>query len=170
MEADIVLIDAEMPVLDGRATVDLLQIRFPLVKSIVLSNNASHHQTTDFMARGAGCYLTINCGVDTLFKAIKTVSSEGFYFDSSISKAMLGALIKGKKTGDALSDVVFNDREVEVMKAVCDGHTNKEIAIRLHVSASTIDFYKGKIYEKTECNNVASLLKYALKKGIITLT
>jgi DNA-binding NarL/FixJ family response regulator len=169
-ETDIVLIDVEMPVMDGKMTLEVLQLRFPSIKVIVLSNQVSYSLTTEFMSRGASCYLTMNCGVDPLLKAIQTVNRDGYYFDDSISKAMLGALIKGKQASNGLTDVAFNEREIEIMKAVCDGKTNKEIAGSLHLSTSTIDFYKGKIYEKTNCNNAAGLLKYALKKGIVALT
>lgn len=168
---DIAIIELDLPVMDGKATLDIIRVRFPAVKIIILSNTTNHSLTTDFMSRGASCFLTRACEVETLFNAIKIVSREGYYFDNSISKALLGALIKDKSAivNDSI-EAVFNDRETQILKAICDGKTNKEIASGLHLSTSTIDFYKGKIYAKANCNSVTSLLKYALKKGLVALS
>ena len=166
---DIALLNVDMPVMSGRETLNLVQMRFPEVKVITLNNQVSHHLTTDFMTLGARCYLTVDCGVETLFEAIIAVDVEGYYFDSSISKAMLGALIKDKTGNTALTKIVFNARETEILKALCEGKTNKEIASSLYLSTSTIDFYKAKIYEKVNCNNVTGLLRFALKNGIVAL-
>jgi len=168
-ETDIVFMDTHLEGMDAKSALDVMQLRFADVKCIMLSMSGSHFQSTEFMSRGAACYLSMDsCSVDMLFKATKTVHYEGHYFDNSISKAMLGALLRNKKEGDP--GMAFNDRELEVMIAVCDGKTNKEIAASLHLSSSTIDFYKARIYEKTACNNAAGLVKYAIRKGIITLS
>lgn len=169
-QVDIVLLDVEMPVMDGRVALDIMQKRFPHVKVIVLSIHNGQNFTTEFMSLGASCVLSKNCGVDTMFSAIRTVNRDGYYFDNTISKAMLGALIKDKAVNRMIKEVVFNARETEILKAICDGKTNKEIASSLHLSASTIDFHRCKIYAKANCGNVTGLLKYALRNGIVSLT
>lgn len=169
-EADIALMDVEMPVMDGRATLKIMQVRFPDVKIIILSNHTpNHNYTSEFMSQGARCYLTIQCRVETLLTAIDEVDREGYYFDNSISKAMLGAL-NDKPKDVTLNNLVFTDRETEIMKAVCDGQTNKQIALSMNLSRSSVDFYKQKIYEKSNCHNNASLVKFAFKQGIIPLS
>lgn len=167
-EVDLVIINSDMPFMSGKETLNVLQMRFPAVKAIVLGSQEGHNLTTDFMSIGARGYLTLNCEVETLFEAMHAVYSEGHYFDSSISKAMLGSLIKNK-SAHHINDIEFSDRETDIMKEICDGKTNKEIASTLHLSASTVDFYKGRIYEKIDSNNVTDLVKFALRKGIVAL-
>ena len=169
MQADIVLLDASMPGMDGRATLEIIHRRFPEIKVIVLSDHTNAQLQTDFMANGANSYLSKSCDVSTFCKAIHKVKSEGFFFDDSISKALLDSVLKERHRISLSPDITFNNRETEVLKQICDGRTNKEIAVNLHLSASTIDFYRTKIYSKTKCNNVTGLLKYALRNGLVAL-
>lgn len=168
--ADIVLMDTEVSILDGKSTLEIIKKRFPEVRVIVLSIHSDMSLMSDYMARGANSYLCKTCSVDTLFRAIKVVKSEGYFFDNSTSKALLESVLKEKHANANFSEVKFNERETEILVRICDGKTNKEIANSLHLSSSTIDFYRTKIYGKTKCNNVTALLKYALKNGIVALS
>ncbi len=167
---DIVLLDTEMPVMDGKASLEIIKKRFPEIKVIVLSSRSDTSLMSDFMARGANSYICKSCSVATLFRAINSVKTEGYFFDSSTSKALLESVLKEKNASTKISEVKFNERETEILVRICDGKTNKEIANSLHLSSSTIDFYRTKIYGKTKCNNVTGLLKYALKNGIVALS
>jgi two-component system response regulator DegU len=170
--AHIVILDIEMPVMDGKTCLEIIRKRFPEIKVIVLSMHTGTELVSDFMSHGASSYLGKNCGVETLFKAIRVVMKEGYYFDNSTSKALLDTIMykAGNESSITGKEVKFNDRETEILRKICDGKTNKEIASHLHLSTSTIDFHKSKIYSKTHCCNATELLKYALKNGIIALT
>jgi len=168
--ADIVLLDASMPGVDGRAILEIIHRRFPDTRVIVLSDQTNSQVQTDFMANGANSFLNKNCDVKTLCKAIHKVKSDGFFFDDSTSKALLDMVLKEKQRMAVSPNATLNNRETDVLKQICDGRTNKEIAMNLHLSSSTIDFYRTKIYSKTKCNNVAHLLKYALRNGLVALT
>lgn len=168
--ADIVLMDTEVSVLDGKSALEIIKKRFPEVKVIVLSIHSHMSLMSDYMARGANSYLCKTCSVDTLFRAIKVVKSEGYFFDTSTSKALLESVLREKQANANFIEVRFNERETDILVRICDGKTNKEIANSLHLSSSTIDFYRTKIYGKTKCNNVTGLLKYALKNGIVALS
>jgi two-component system response regulator DegU len=167
---DVVLLDVEMPVMDGKTTLEIMRKRFPEVKVIVLSMHADMYLMSDFMSRGASSYLCKNCNVKTLFRAIQVVKNEGYFFDNSTSKALMDTVLKEKPGNAPVSEVRFNERETEILKRICDGKTNKEIATSLNLSASTIDFHRSKIYSKANCSNVTELLKYALRNGIVALS
>jgi two-component system response regulator DegU len=167
---DVVLLDIEMPVMDGKTALEIMRKRFPDVKVIVLSIHADMHLMSDFMSHGASSYLCKNCDVQTLYKAIHVVKNEGYFFDNSTSKALLDTMLRDRPGNTPFSDVRFNERETDILKRICDGKTNKEIASCLHLSASTIDFHRSKIYSKANCSNVTELLKYALKHGLVALT
>ncbi len=170
MPVDIVLLDTDVTLLDSKTTLEIIHRRFPAVKVIMLSVESNPEVQSDFMSLGANSFLCKNCEVQTLFKAIYKVKTEGYFFDESTSKALLDAVLKDKQRLTLSPEIQFNERETEILKKICDGKTNKEIASNLHLSTSTIDFHKTKIYSKTRCNNVIGLLKYALRNGLVELT
>jgi DNA-binding NarL/FixJ family response regulator len=168
-QVNVVLLDLDIPVMNCKITLEIIQRRFPEIKVIVLSSRPDASLKSDYMAYGANSYLCKNCDVQTLFRAIKMVRSEGYFFDNSTSKALLDSVLKDKQKLTLSSEVQFNAREKEILGRICNGETNKEIARNLHLSASTIDFYRSRIYGKTKCNNVISLLKFALKNELVIL-
>lgn len=167
---DIVLLDNDLPIVDCKTSLEVITKRFPETKVVVLSSISDAEQMSNFMSWGANSYLCKNCNVETLVKAMQIVKTEGYYFDNITSKALLESVQKKKQTQEHFSEMLFNERETEIMKKICDGKTNKEIAISLNLSASTIDFYRTRIYGKTHCNSATSLLKYALRNGIVALS
>jgi two-component system, NarL family, response regulator DegU len=170
MHTDIVLLDSQIPIMDTKTTMEIIHRRFPETRIIIMSNESNAQLQADYMAHGANGFLGKDCSVETLFDAILKVKSDGFYFSDSTSKALLETILKDKQHSKNPDSINFNDRETEIIKKICDGKTNKEIALNLHLSPSTIDFYRTKIYGKTKCNNSTGLLKYALKNGIVELS
>lgn len=170
MDVDIVILETTLSIMNGKAILDVIHRRFPDLRVIVLSGYSDTQLQSDFMARGANGFLSKTCDLETLFRAIHKVKTEGFFFDNATSRALLDKIVKDKHRS-LVSDVIsLNDRETEILKKVCEGKTNKEIATNLNLSASTIDFHKTKIYIKTRCSNVVGLLKYALRNGLVELT
>lgn len=165
IKADIVLLDIDMPVIDGKKILQVMKNRFPDVRLIVLSAHLNITIVSYFMTHGTNSYLSVNCSAEILFNAIRTVKKEGYFFDHFTSKALLETM---KSESD--HETNFNDRETEIVRKICDGKTNKEIASILNLSTSTIDFHKGKIYSKANCSNATELLRYALKKGLVALS
>jgi len=166
---DIVLLDLNIPVLDSKTTLDIIHRRFPEVRVIILSDQSNAQMQSDYMSQGANSFLGKNCSVEILFNAIYKVKTDGYFFDDATSKALLDTVLKDKQRSILYPEVHFNDRETEILKSICDGKTNKEIAGHLNLSISTVDFHRTKIYNKTKCNNVTGLLKYALRYGIVAL-
>jgi DNA-binding NarL/FixJ family response regulator len=169
IEVDIVLLENEMPLTDCTAILQIIAHRHPHVKVIVLSNNYREELLTNFIMNGASCYLSKNCDVDTLHRAIEAVSNEGYYIDNVTYKVMLDNIVREKFVAAPITVTEFNDKEINIMREICEGKTNKEIATQLNISPSTVDFYKSKIYSKSKCNNVTGLLRFALKSGFVTL-
>lgn len=167
---DIVLLDIEMPVMNGVEALEIINKRFPELKVIMLSMHAGPAFISELMARGARAFLPKNCDAETFFEAIHVVHSEGYYFDKSVSQAMLRGLQREKAINPLLDELSLSDREIEILKEICDGKTNKQIADQLKISASTVDFHRGNIYKKTKSKNITDLLKYSIKNGIISLT
>jgi DNA-binding NarL/FixJ family response regulator len=162
--ADVVLLDIEMPVMDGKAALKVMKNRFPNIKVIILTMYTGRELAMDYMAMGANGFLSKGSGSDVLINAIRNIQHESFFYD--IGNADPGDSTNFSPRGE---EAIFSDRETEILKNICEGKTNREIASYLNLSASTIDFYKGKIYSKTKCNNATGLLRYALMNGIINI-
>lgn len=163
---NVVLLDNPMPLEDGRTALSIMQARFPEIKVVVLSSHYDVTGMSEYMTEGAACCLLKTCDVNTLFSAIRTVHQDGYYFDKTISEAILLGLRNVSQTG---KNNAFTNREMVIIRKICDGLSNKQIALSLNISRSTVDFHKGKIYTKTNCSSASELLKFALKKGLINL-
>lgn len=163
---DIVLLAYELTTMDAGATLEIMQLRFPDTKIAVLNDSYKMEPNILLLSKGIHCYLTAKTDVAELFKALETVYYNGYYFDDTTSKAMLFALKNDQRN---LEKADFSAKEIQIIRAVCNGQTNRQMAQSLHLSTSTIDFYKSKIYHKANCNTATGLLKYAVKKGIWVL-
>lgn len=168
--ADIILLDIEMPVMNGKEALEIINKRFPEIKVIMLSMHGGPHFISELMARGARAFLLKNCDPDTFFEAIHTVNEEGFYFDKEVSEAMLKGLQREKLINPLLDELSLTDREVEILKEMCEGKTNKQISASLNISINTVDFHRGNVYKKTKSKNIIDLLKYSIKNGLVFLS
>lgn len=166
---DILLLDINMPNLNGTETFDLLKVEFPEVKVIMLS---MYHDTlfiSEFFTKGARAYLDKNCSFEKMLDAIFSVHNQGYYFDENISKILLNQLIHSEDINPTFSDEPLTKKETEVLLLICEEKSNSEIAEILFKSKRTIDGYKSKIAIKTNARNSVGMVIYAIKKGLFKL-
>jgi two-component system, NarL family, response regulator DegU len=168
-EADIVLLDIEMPVMNGMDALEIVGRRFPEVKVIILTMHGGTVFISEMMARGARAFINKSCDAESLFEAIHTVDTDGYFFDKSVSEALLKGLQRERSINPIFGELALSEREIDVLREICEGKTNKQISDRLKVSPSTIDFHKSNIYKKTKSRSILDLLKYAIKNGIINI-
>lgn len=161
----VILSDNPMPLDDGRTALGVIRSRFPEIKVLMFSSELNIVKLSEYMEQGAAGCVPKSCDTNTLFKAIRTVYKVGHYFDNSVSDAMLYRL-KVKTTATTSNDT-FTSREMDIVRKVCEGLSNKQIASCLNISPSTVDFHKGRIYAKTSCSNASELLRYSIKRGLI---
>ncbi|MCC6371159.1 MAG: response regulator transcription factor, partial [Bacteroidia bacterium] len=167
VKPDIVLLDVEMPVMNGLEAISILNVRFPTIRVIILSMHNDSGLIVDFMTRGARAYLPKGCDVDTMINTMEMVQKNGFHFSDKVSKAMLTSVMTEKNAYPFLEELSLIDRELEIMRELCEGKTNKEIADTLKITPRTIDFHRTNIYTKTKSRNLAELVKYAIKHGLV---
>ncbi len=168
-QPDIVLLDIDMPVMDGRQCLGLIRSRFPEVKVIMLSLYKDPALMSEYMANGAAAYLHKDADMEDLLLAIRTVHREGTYFSKELSKALLTNIRKEKKSNPFFDEPVLSNKEMAVLKELCDGKTNQEIADKLHISINTVGFHRNNIYSKTKSHNIAELMKYSIRHGLISV-
>ena len=163
-EPQLVLLDIDMPLMNGKQTLEIIKKRFPHIKVIMLSLHQEPGLMNEYMANGANGYLNKNVEIETLFEAIRTVYKDGTYFNKELSMALLASVRMGPSFFNEQS---LTTKELVVLKEICEGKTNKHIADNLHISVNTVDFHRSNIYSKTKCHNIASLVKYAIKHELI---
>lgn len=122
---------------------------------------------SEYMANGAAAYLHKDADPEDLLQAIRSVYREGTYFSKELSKALLTGIRKEKQSNPFFGEPVLSAKEIAVLKELCDGKTNQEIADTLHISINTVGFHRNNIYTKTKSHNIAELMKYSIRNGLI---
>ena len=166
---DIVLLDLEMPVLDGTATMRRIRQEFPAVKVIILSSHDEDRTITALMDLGANGYMLKSAEPDEIDMAIRSVAQSGFYLNDTVNKALLHGLVKERKVRPTFNVIdPLSDRELEVLRGICQELTTAEIAEKIFVSPRTVEFHRNNLLLKTGARNAAGLVVYAMSKGIYT--
>jgi DNA-binding NarL/FixJ family response regulator len=164
---DIVLMDIDMPEMDGiEATTKALEI-FPDLKIIGLSMYGEEEYYYKMIEAGVSGFLLKNSDINEVKTAITSVFDGGKYF----SQELLYNVVRNIKTSQTNQEVVENlsDREVEVLKQICVGLSNHEIAENLHISKRTVDKHRANLLDKTNSKNTAHLVMYAIKNKLIDI-
>jgi DNA-binding NarL/FixJ family response regulator len=175
IEVDVILMDINMPVMDGFETTKYVTANFPGIKVLVLSMLDHENYISRMMEAGALGYLLKNTGRDELLHAIKMVASGNTYICSDIAINLLKIInhgpapkIESQSIPEKTVNTELSKREIEVLKLIAEGFTNAEIADKLFTSKRTIESHRQKLIEKTQAKNTAALIKYAISKGIIS--
>lgn len=160
---DIVLLDLNMPIMDGWQTFDVIKQRFSSVKVIVFSNSNSNDVVFDLIERGINSFISKSDDVDNVAHSIKQVYNNGFFLCKKLARSKQEYLANKKK--DAY---VFSERESQVMKEVCKGSSNNQISKKLFITPSTVDFHKQNIYKKTRSKNAIDVVRFAVKNKLFS--
>ena len=164
---DVLLLDLEMPLMDGIETTIALKNQFPDIKIIILSMHTDDEFIIHLLEKGASGFLPKDKDIEGVVDAIRCVLENGYYFDERISNAMLKGLVKTKKVIPSFSTQYLSEREIIVVNLICKEYTNKEIADKLCLSPRTIDAYRSTILLKTGAKNTAGIVMYAVKYNLL---
>ena len=168
LDPDVVLMDIDMPEMDGiEATKRALALK-PCLKIITLSMFGEDEYYYQMIEAGVKGFLLKNSDINELKQAIQQVAAGKTYFSEELLLSMLKN-IKTVSLGEKQGGVNLSDREIEVLQQICKGHSNVEIADALHISKRTVDKHRANLLEKTSCRNTASLVMYALRHKLIEL-
>ncbi len=168
---DVILMDIKMPEMDGMQTAAYIHQHFKQIKVLALSMHNEDKYIVDMMKAGASGYLLKNAEPEEIIEAIQTVHSKGFYFNEHLSVTLIKQLVGPGSYPDGAGQlqVDMNDREIEVLRLVCQEHSNQEIADKIFLSVRTVEGYRARLFEKTGSKNLVGLVIFAIKKGIISV-
>lgn len=166
---DVILMDIDMPVMNGiEATTKALQ-KYPDLKIITLSMHGDYGHYKKMIDSGAKGFVLKSAGVNQLTSAIDEIMSGNVYF----SQELLVNIILKKNTNPVSTDLIkkleISNREMDVLKLICQGNTNKQIADSLFISIKTVEGHKAKLMLKTETNNAVSLVLFAIKNQLVEI-
>lgn len=168
---DILITDITMPEMDGLELTNILSREYPSIKIIALSMLNSSLDMTKAFDRGVKGYLVKNVGYDELLFAIEYVHQGGMYMCEELAFMLLDK-VKTQPDQNCMSEETvkefdLSERELEVLQLIGEGYTNLEIADKLFLSKRTIEGHRQSLIDKTKTKNSASLIKFAVKHGII---
>lgn len=169
LSPDIILLDIEMPKMNGIETLNELNKHYSSIKTIILTGHYGNFYANDFFLNGARAYLSKSCSIKEIIKAINTVHLEGYYMNESISDFIISSQMQKMKLNSTFKQLALTEREVDVLKLICDGYSNKQIAAILKIELSTINFHKKNLYLKTKLKSLGPLVKYAIRNGYSTI-
>jgi len=164
---DVILLDIQMPIMDGLTTLPEIKKLYPDVKVIMLSMHNDHSMITRMMEIGANSYLTKESDSETIYQAIRTCFEQEFFFNELTNKALLNGLRMKKPTDVATPDVHLTDKEITILKLMCEEKSTKEIADMVDLSPRTVEAIRDKLKTKTGVKSMAGLVMYAVKAGIV---
>jgi DNA-binding NarL/FixJ family response regulator len=168
-QPDLILMDMNMPVMNGLDCTKLVKKQFPSIKVLILSMHNHENYLIDMLDAGADGYILKNSSKDELLFAIKKIANNGVYIGSEFTLGML-AKFKAENKSNMLPKInlALSDREKDVLTLIADGLTNAEIAGKLFTSIRTIETRRKRLLEKTGTTNTATLIRFAVKNGLIS--
>jgi len=161
----IVLMDIDMPELNGLEATARIVSRFPSVRVIILSVHGTEEHVLQALRAGAAGYLLKNISPAELDQAIRSVNEGNNHITDSVAKHVVARLVEGAKVG---SPDRLTLRQREVLQLVAEGNTSKEIATKLGISVKTAESHRAEIMQTLGIHDTAGLVRYAIRLGIVS--
>ena len=169
--ADVVLLDLNMPVLDGLATTHRLRAEYPHLRILLLSMMTQERTIGEAMAAGAHGYVLKNADKYEVVAALQGVAAGKRFLCSEIGLGLLEKLLQQAAehpaAGTPPPGVPLTHREREILQLVASGLTNQQMADQLFTSKRTVESHRQNLLEKTGASNTAALVKYAMEYGLL---
>jgi len=167
---DVVLMDINMPLMDGYETCLWLKDNYPDIKVLALSMYDNENAIIRMFKAGAKGYILKDCDPFELKKALEAIVTKGFYYSEMVTGTLIHTINTMDEKANYLNNAVkLNDREITFLKYACTELTYKEIAEKMFVSPRTIDGYRDDIFQKLNVKTRVGLVMYAIKNGIVNI-
>lgn len=171
IQPDIILLDIQMPILDGISVLPEIKRLYPGIRIIMLTMMDDNSMITKLMELGANCYLTKTSDSEIIYDAIKTCHEQEYYFNDLTNMALLTNL-RQKNTplphNLTHDDARLTEKEITVLKLMCEEKNTREIAEAVDLSPRTVEAMRDKLKTKTGAKSTAGLIMFAVKNKLIS--
>lgn len=158
---DLILLDINMPIMDGFETMKKLHAEHPDVRVLGLSMNDDEESYMKLITLGANGFLSKVAKEEELQTAIRTVFEQGYYYTEEIANALFRSIHSKKEA----PTILISDREKQLLGYICTEKTYQEIAAEMFLSPKTIDGYRNSLFQKLDITSRVGLAMYAVKNG-----
>ncbi len=166
----VLLLDINMPVLNGIETAKILQKQYPDISIIVLSTFFSKAFIINMIELGAASYLPKNSLPEEVESTIREVADKGFSYNREVMEVIRENMIQKTRPKPILPfEIELTEREKEVLQLICEEYTNAEIAEKLFISPRTVDGHRINLLQKLGCRNTAGLVVQAIQNQLVHL-
>lgn len=162
-QPDLILMDVVMPRMDGMQATEIIRMKYPETKILVLSSFHDHQSVHQLLRSGAVGYITKDSLASDLVNIIRTAMQGKVVVSTNI----IEKLISPETDPQTIDRFNLTDRELEILVQMADGLTLQQIAVRLAISLSTVKYHSSNIFEKLEAQNRSEALVIALKNNLI---
>ncbi|MER3458972.1 MAG: DNA-binding response regulator [Chloroflexota bacterium] len=164
----VVVMDINMPGLNGLEATDRIKRRCPEVNVLILSMHANEEYVLQVLRSGASGYLLKDSATEDLVAGIQAVTAGEAYLSPRISKTVIAEYVRRTEAeAQRRPHELLTPREREILQLIAEGRTSKEIASELHLSIKTVETHRANLMDKLNIHNRAGLIRYAIRAGII---
>ena len=160
---DVIVMDISMPEMNGLKATRKLKSEFPDVKILTLTRHSDDSFLEQLIGAGASGYILKQSAPADLINAIRTVGGGNAYLDTSLTEKVMGGFLSRSLRGERRSEV--SDREMEVLRLIALGYSNKEIGTRLELSVKTVEAHKANAMRKLNMRGRIDIVRYAILQG-----
>ncbi|MEE9497680.1 MAG: response regulator transcription factor [Desulfobacterales bacterium] len=171
LQPNVAIMDIAMPLLNGIEATRQIKKISPHTKVIILSMHSHDRYISELISLGASGYLLKDSTGGEIIKAISAAIKGDTYLSPSISRRVIEDYLSLKKKKSPQEDLYarLSNREREVFQMIAEGHSTKEISEILCVSPSTVKTHRANIMEKLQIDNIAHLIQFAIRLGIVEI-
>lgn len=165
---DVVLLDLEMPVLNGIQTLEILKKQDSKVKVIMLTMHKDLDIAFELLSRGADAYLLKESSTNEMIHAIRTVFEDGQYSNHFMNEAILNSVASERKIKTRMKHLDLDERDLKIIRMICDGVKGQEIADAVFTSKKNLDLLRTIIMKKFNVKSANELIRLSIINGFYT--
>lgn len=166
LKPDIAVLDIAMPEVNGLEATRAIRQCCPDTRVVILSMHEGEEYLREALRAGAAGYVLKRAAAKELVGAIQTVCHGESYLDPALTRTLISDYVRQVERSDETPDAL-TERELEVLKLVAEGFTNRQIAFKLNISIKTVQTHRANLMDKLNLHDRTELVRYAIRRGLI---